>query len=118
MSINLDDLNEETKKKIQNLTALSQSLEFLTQQKLQIETTIRETELAIEELEKSTPETIVYKNIGGIMVKSDRNKLLDEKKSLKITLEMRVKTLTQKTERTKNNLETMQKSLQADLQNK
>jgi chaperonin cofactor prefoldin len=52
------------------------------------------------------------------MVKSERDRLLDEKKSLKITLEMQSKTLTQKTERTKNSLETLQKSLQADLQNK
>lgn len=110
-------MDEETKKKLQNLSALSQSLEFLTQQKLQIDSQIRETELAIEELEKSPADTTVYKNIGGIMVKSDRNKLLDEKKSLKITLEMRSKTLAQKTERTKSSFETLQKSLQSELSN-
>ena len=85
---------------------------------MQIDSTIRETELAIEELEKASNDTIVYKNIGGIMVKSDRNKLLDEKKSLKITLEMRSKTIAQKTERTKNSFESLQKSLQNELQNK
>lgn len=118
MTINFDQLDDETKKKIQNITALSQNLEFLTQQKLQIESSLREAELAIDELEKANPDTIVYKRIGGVMVKSERDRLLDEKKSLKITLEMQSKTLTQKTERTKNSLETLQKSLQADLQNK
>jgi prefoldin beta subunit len=68
-------------------------------------------------LEKASADTTVYKNIGGIMVKSDRNKLLDEKKSLKITLEMRSKTLAQKTERTKNSFESLQKSLQSELSN-
>jgi chaperonin cofactor prefoldin len=52
------------------------------------------------------------------MVKSDRNKLLDEKKSLKITLEMRSKTIVQKTERTKSSFESLQKTLQNELQNK
>ena len=111
-------MDEETKKKLQNLTALSQSLEFYTQQKLQIDSQIRETELAIEELEKASSDTTVYKNIGGIMVKSNRDKLLDEKKSLKITLEMRSKTIAQKTERTKNSFETLQQSLQNELSNK
>ena len=116
MTINLDQLDEATKKKIQDLNNLSRNLEILTQQKLQIENQMSETSLAIEELEKADPESTVYKSIGGIMVKSERNKLLDEKKSLKITLEMRSKTLTQNINRTKNNLETMQKSLQNDLQ--
>jgi prefoldin beta subunit len=118
MTLNFDQLDEETKKKIQNLTALSQSLEFLSQQKIQIDTSLRETELAIEELEKASADTIVYKNIGAVMVKSNRDKLLDEKKSLKITLEMRAKTINQKTERTKSSFETLQKSLQEDLKNK
>ena len=116
MTINLDQLDEATKKKIQDLNNLSRNLEILTQQKLQIENSMSEASLAIEELEKADPESTVYKSIGGIMVKSERNKLLDEKKSLKITLEMRSKTLVQNINRTKNNMETMQKSLQSDLQ--
>ncbi len=114
--INLDNLTEEQKKKLLNLNNLQQSFEFLTSQRLQIESTLRETELAIEELEKIKPEDAVYKAIGGILVKSEKNKLLDEKKSLKVTLEMRLKTLKQKEERVKTQIETMSKSLQADFQ--
>jgi len=117
MTINLDQLDEETKKKFQNLTQLGQSLEHLTQQKLQIDSNIRETELALEELEKASPDTVVYKQIGGIMIKTERNKLLDEKKSDKETLNMRSSTLAQKIEITKKAFESNQKSLQADLQN-
>jgi prefoldin beta subunit len=117
MTINLDQFDEETKKKFQNLAQLGQSLDFLVQQKNQIDRSIREAELAIEELEKASADTIVYKSIGGIMVKSERDTLLNEKKSLKETLDMRSKTLEQKTERTRTSFESMQKSLQADLQN-
>ncbi len=114
--INLDNLTEEQKKKIFELNNLRQSFEFINSQRMQIESSQRETESAIEELEKIQPEDTVYKSIGGILVKSDRNKLLDEKKSLKISLEMRLKTLKQKEERVKNQIETMSKSLQADFQ--
>ncbi|MFX1386722.1 MAG: prefoldin subunit beta [Promethearchaeota archaeon] len=114
--INLDSLNEEQKKKLLNLNNLQQSFEFITTQRLQIESTLRETELAIEELEKINPDDTVYKAIGGILVKSEKNKLLDDKKSLKVTLEMRLKTLKQKEDRVKNQIETVRKSLQADFQ--
>lgn len=116
MTINLDNLNEEQKQKLLNFNNLQQSFEFLTSQRLQVESTLRETELAIEELEKINPDDTVYKAIGGILVKSEKNKLLDEKKSLKVTLEMRLKTLKQKEERVKTQIETMRKSLQADFQ--
>jgi len=116
MTINLDNLNEEQKKKLLNFNNLQQSFEFITSQRLQVESTLRESELAIEELEKINPEDAVYKTIGGILVKSEKNKLLDEKKSLKVTLEMRLKTLKQKEERVKTQIETMRKSLQADFQ--
>ncbi len=114
--INLDSLTEEQKKKLLNLNNLQQSFEFITSQRLQIESTLRETELATEELEKIKQEDTVYKAIGGILVKSEKGKLLDEKKSLKVTLEMRLKTLKQKEERVKTQIETMRKSLQADFQ--
>jgi prefoldin beta subunit len=118
MTINLDSLDEETKNKVISLQNLSTTMEYLNQQKLQIETSLRETELAIEELEKINPDDVVYKSIGGIMVRSQKSKLLDEKKSLKVTLEMRSKTLTQKIDRTKTQLETLRSSIQADLQKK
>lgn len=118
MSINLENLDEETRKKILNLQNVSTSLEYLTQQKIQMETALRECEIAIEELEKINPEDVVYKSIGGIMVKSEKNRLLDEKKSLKVSLEMRVKTIDQKKTRTEGEVTRIRNSLQAELQNK
>ena len=51
------------------------------------------------------------------MVKSDRDKLLAEKKNQKTSLEMRIKTLKQKEERARGQIETTSKSIQTDLQN-
>ena len=115
MSINLENLSEETKKKIMDLNNLQQNLEFITTQKMQFESSQRETETAIEELEKIKPEDIVYNSIGGIFVKSEKSKLLDEKKNLKVTLEMRMKTLKSKEDRTRSEIERLSKSIQADI---
>lgn len=115
MTINLENLSEETKKKIIDLNNLQQTLEFITSQKMQFESSLRETETAIDELEKINPDDIVYKSIGGILVKSEKNKLLDEKKNLKVTLEMRSKTLKGKEERTRTEIERLSKSIQADI---
>lgn len=118
MGLNLDNMDEELKNKIMSLQNLQRTLEFLSQQNMQIQSSLRETEVAIEELEKADSAAVVYKSIGGIMLRSEVPKLLDEKKSLKVTLEMRDKTLQQKIDRSKGQIETMSKSLQADLKQK
>ena len=118
MSINLDDLDENLKKKVVDLQNLSASMEFLSNQSIQIESALRESESAIEELEKINPDETVYKSIGGILVKSEKNTLLDEKKSLKVSLEMRLKTIKAKEERTKSQIDTLRKNIQSDLKNK
>lgn len=118
MATNLDNLPEAVKKKIMDLQNLQIQIQNLQNQHNYLENQRRETDLAIEELEKVGPDTVVYKSIGGIMVKSERDKLLDEKKSLKVSNEMRLKTVKQKEERSSQTLDTMRKSLQADLQPK
>lgn len=118
MGTNLDNLPEDVKKKIMDLQNLQIQLQNLRNTHEFLENQRRETDLAIEELEKVGPDAVVYKSIGGIMVKSERDKLLDEKKSLKVSTEMRLKTVKQKEERTIQTLENMRKSLQADLQPK
>ena len=118
MGTNLDNLPEEVKKKIMDLQNLQIQIQNLHNTHDFLENQRRETDLAIEELEKVGSDAVVYKSIGGIMVKSERDKLLDEKKSLKVSTEMRLKTVKQKEERTIQTLENMRKSLQADLQPK
>ncbi len=118
MGANLDNLPENIKKKIVDLQNLQIQLQNLRNTHDFLKSQQNETELAIEELEKASPDTPVFKSIGGILVKSTRDKLLDEKKSLKISTEMRIKTVKQKEERSIQTLENMRKSLQSDLQQK
>ena len=109
-----ENIPEEMKKKIQDFQNLQILIQNLQNTHNVLETQKREIELAIEELEKVGPDAVVYKAIGGILVKSERDKLLDEKKSQKVSTEMRLKTIKQKEERNLQTLENMRKSLQAD----
>lgn len=118
MGANIDNLPEPIKKKIMELQNLQISLQNLVNTKEFLSGQLRETEMAVSELEKAEPETIVYKSIGGILIKTQRDSLLDEKKSLKVSTEMRLKTVKQKEERSLQTLETMKKSIQSDLQPK
>lgn len=116
LAINFNQLDEDLKKKIQQFQQIQTNLEYIINQRIQLETRLRETELAVEELEKTGSDEIIYKSIGGIMVKSERDKLLAEKKSQKTSLEMKIKTLKQKEERARGQIENMTKSIQSDLQ--
>lgn len=118
MGINQENIPEDVRKKITDLQNLQITLQNLQNQHTFLENQRRETDLAIEELENVGSDAVVYKSIGGIMVKSERDKLLDEKKSLKVSTEMRLKTIKQKEERAMQAVENMRKSLQADLQPK
>jgi prefoldin beta subunit len=114
--MSLNQIDEELKEKIQNLRRMQTNLEHITNQRVEMETNLRETELAIEELEKTEESQQIYKSIGGIMVKSTKDKLLPEKKSDKQSLEMKIKTLKQKEERTRNQIQKLSQKLQQEIQ--
>lgn len=114
MNIPYENLSDDLKNKLQNYNNLVRTLEFLTQQRFELERGLRDAELAIGELDKTESDKEVYKSIGGIMVKSERDRLLDEKKSQKASIELKLKTITQREERTKTQLETLRIALEKD----
>lgn len=114
MSIPYENLSDDLKNKLQNYNNLVRTIEFLTQQRFELERGLRDIELAIGELDKTESDKEVYKSIGGIMVKSERDRLLDEKKSQKASIELKLKTITQREERTKTQLETLRIALEKD----
>jgi prefoldin beta subunit len=77
---------------------------------------LNETDKALAELEKSTDETPVYKSVGAILVKSNRQNLLTELKERKELLTTRVTVLGKQEERTRERLKEAQEKLQERLQ--
>jgi prefoldin beta subunit len=110
------ELPPQVQEQLVRLQQLQQTLQSVVTQKQQLELELNETDKALSELEKSTDETPVYKSVGSILVKSDRQNLLGELKERKELLTTRVTVLGKQEERTRERLKEVQEKLQERLQ--
>jgi len=94
---------------------LQQTLQAVVSQKQQLEMDMTETDRALTELEKVAAETPVYKSVGSILVKADKQTLLSELKERKELLNTRVTVLGRQEERTRERLKDIQQKLQEKL---
>ncbi len=101
---------------VQNLVAqlqqLQQQLQAVITQRTQVEALLRETESALQELEKVGDDTPIYKAVGNILIKEDREKVVKDLTEKKETYEIRIKTLQRQEERLRERFAETQKKLQ------
>ncbi len=109
------EIPPEIREQLTRLQQLQQTLQAVVTQKQQLELEKAEIEKASSELEKSTEGAPVYKNVGNILIKSERQKLLDELKEKRELTETRVTVLSKQEERTKTRLTELQQKLQGKL---
>lgn len=112
----MEGLPPNVQHQIQQFQQMQQRYELLLQQRQQLELNLRDTERALEDLEKASEDTPVYKTVGAIMIRMKKEPLVTELKDTKETYEMRLKTLQRQEERVKTQLQEMQKNLQEILQ--
>ena len=110
------ELPPQVQEQLVRFQQLQQTLQSVASQKQQLDAELNETDKAIAELEKSTDETPVYKSVGAILVKSNRQNLLTELKERKELLTTRVTVLGKQEERTRERLKEAQEKLQERLQ--
>lgn len=110
------ELPPQVQEQLVRFQQLQQTLQSVAAQKQQLDAELNETDKAIAELEKSTDETPVYKSVGAILVKSNRQNLLTELKERKELLTTRVTVLGKQEERTRERLKEAQEKLQERLQ--
>jgi prefoldin beta subunit len=80
-------------------------------QKQSVETELKESKKALEELEKC-PSDEVYKLVGGLFVKRKKDEIKKELEEKVETLELRVKTLEKQEEKLQSRLKELQTKLQ------
>ncbi len=104
---------------VQNLLAqlqqLRAQLEALARQKMQVEAMLRDAENALEELDKVTEDALLYKNVGDLMIKADREEVKAELAEKKETYSLRQKTLERQEERGQSRFQQLQQQLQETL---
>jgi len=84
-------------------------------QKQQLEIELSEAEKALSELEKITDDVPVYKSVGSILLKTDRQGLMSELKEKKELTNTRVTVLGKQEERTRERLKELRDRLQQRL---
>jgi len=94
------------------LESYQQQLQLVIQQKQKVQLELTEAKKALEELENVEDGTVIYKTVGTLIVKTDKEKALAELKEKVETLEVRLNAL----ERQEKKLNEKLKELTAKIQ--
>ena len=105
------DLPPQIKNQLAQLQQIQQQAQAIAVQKNQVEITIKETDLALEELEKLDADAVVYRAIGDLMIRTERDKTKESLKEKKDTLDLRMQTLARQEERAQKRFQQLQEQL-------
>jgi prefoldin beta subunit len=105
------ELPPQIKNQLAQLQQIQQQAQAIAVQKNQVEINLKETELALEELEKLEPDAVIYRAVGDLLVKSERDKTKESLKEKKDTLDLRLQTLARQEERVQKRFQQLQEQL-------
>ena len=109
-------LTPEAQQALLELQAFQQQIQTVLIQKESLNIQNIEINKALEELEKVKKED-VFKAVGPILIKSEKEKLKKELKERKETIDLRLKSLQKQENRLKEKLEECQEKLEESLKN-
>ena len=110
------NLNEESQKIFQDLQILEHNLGNIIAQKQAFQLELNETLNAIGEIKKTSEE--VYKIVGSIMVKADKEKTLNDLEEKKKILELRNSSLDKQEKLFEKKAKDLQESLKKEIDSK
>ena len=115
MSEDISRLPPQIQQRLLRLQQLQQSLQSVLTQKQQLDMQLTEVEQASSELEKLDETAVIYKSIGALLVKSEKEKVTTDLTERKELLKMRVEVLAKQEERLRTQVKDLQEKLQQDL---
>ena len=98
------------------LQQLQQTLQAVIAQKQQLNLENSEIDQALDELVKMDDKSVIYKSIGSLLVKSERQKVMGELSERKELLNTRILVLTKQRSRMEERMKSLQKTVQERLQ--
>jgi prefoldin beta subunit len=105
------DLPPQIKNQLAQLQQIQQQAQAIAVQKNQVEITLKETDLALEELEKLDADAVVYRAIGDLLIRTERDKTKESLKEKKDTFDLRMQTLARQEERAHKRFQQLQEQL-------
>jgi prefoldin beta subunit len=109
------ELSPQIQEQLARLQQLQQTLQAVSTQKQQLEIESSETDRAMAELEKLGDQSVVYKSVGSLLLRSEKQTLTAELKERKELLGTRITVLGRQEERTKERMKELQEKLQEKL---
>ena len=97
------------------LQQLQQTLQIIVSQKQQVELELTDTDKALEELKKMGDDAVIYKTIGMLLVKKDKESITKDLTERRELLSVRASVLGKQEERTREKLRELQQQIQSRL---
>lgn len=111
------ELPPQIQNQLAQLQQIQQQAQALAAQKNQIEINLKETELALGELEKLDDNAVVYRAIGDLLIKTEREKTKNALVEKKDTLSLRSETIARQEERIQKRFQQLQEQLKQAIGN-
>ncbi len=105
------ELPPQIQNQLAQLQQIQQQAQALAVQKNQIEINLKETELALAELEKLDDSAVVYRAIGDLLIRTEREKTQNALVEKKDTLSLRAETIARQEERIQKRFQQLQEQL-------
>jgi prefoldin beta subunit len=95
----MNELPPQIQNQLAQIQQVQQQAQTLLQQKGQVEMMLRETERALEELQKTPEDAEVYRGAGELLIKAKREDVLKDLEEKKDNFDVRLKSLARQEER-------------------
>jgi len=115
MSDEISRLPPQVQERLLRLQQVQQSLQSVLTQKQQLELELAETDQALSELAKLDEKATIYKSIGSLLVKAEKDKVTTELTERKELLNTRITVMGKQEERLRTQAKDLQARLQKDL---
>ncbi|QIB73292.1 prefoldin subunit beta [Halogeometricum borinquense] len=110
------NLPPEAQEKLEELQDLQETAQKVAAQKQQAESTLTESETALDALEDIDEDTVMYREVGELLVETDYETAHEDLTDKVDSLEVRVEQLKKQEERVQEQFESLQSELQQMLQ--
>ena len=115
MSDEISKLPPQVQERLLRLQQLQQTLQSVLAQKQQVDMEQTEIEQTLTELQKTADDAVIYKAVGSLLVKAEKDKITEELGERKDLLNTRSTVLARQEERLRSQVKEAQTKLQEDL---
>lgn len=108
----MENIPPQLRHQLAQFQQLQQQAQILATQRQQLEALLRETEQALQEVQKLAEDAVLYRSIGPILAKTARGELLQKLTEDKEALELRLKTIARQEEKAVQRMREMREKIE------